>query len=420
MDDVDVATIMRRIREQIRQGGRFGLPLPSATTTMADYSAPRPVAGADDLQHVLREVNAKWAVQERPFVSSFPLLGPFIVAVRTFWNWMSAKWFVRQIVQQQNEFNWAATRALDELACHLEANRRTAEEREGALAARLEESLHSLEERMGCLAEQQRDLEHFFRGLSRELAAKALGQLPPSTTSPLAHPTAAPIFDYYAFNRAFMATDATAKEIYRQYLTFFHGCQKVLDMGCGRGAFLELLAENGIGGYGVDSDEEMVRLCLGKGLEARYSEALEHLRSLEDASLDGLFAGHLIEHLPLATLLEFTTLCIRKLRLGAYLIAETPNTSNLYVLAHTYFRDPTHSLPLHPETYTFIFQSQGFSAVELHYSHPVPKDLAVQFLPTEGISDYALKAHLVQGNERIARLNAALFGPQNVAVIARR
>ncbi|HNT74059.1 MAG TPA: hypothetical protein PKH77_03450 [Anaerolineae bacterium] len=44
-------------------------------------------------------------VQEQPFVSNIPFFGKFVVRFRYAWNWMSTKWWVQPMVQQQNVFN---------------------------------------------------------------------------------------------------------------------------------------------------------------------------------------------------------------------------------------------------------------------------------------------------------------------------
>jgi hypothetical protein len=64
-------------------------------------------------EQALRELYSKANVVERPFVSSKPVVGPVIVAIREMWNSVSAKWFVRAIRQQQNDFNLTVARHLE-------------------------------------------------------------------------------------------------------------------------------------------------------------------------------------------------------------------------------------------------------------------------------------------------------------------
>jgi hypothetical protein len=55
----------------------------------------------------------KATVVELPFRSSVPILGPLIVWVRSAWNSVATKWYVRPMLQQQNEFNVAVADRLD-------------------------------------------------------------------------------------------------------------------------------------------------------------------------------------------------------------------------------------------------------------------------------------------------------------------
>jgi hypothetical protein len=53
----------------------------------------------------LVQLETSWQIAEKPFVSSVPLVGPLLTWLRTTWNNVATKWYVRAILQQQNEFN---------------------------------------------------------------------------------------------------------------------------------------------------------------------------------------------------------------------------------------------------------------------------------------------------------------------------
>jgi len=44
-------------------------------------------------------------VQERPFTSQTPIVGNLLVWLRTRWLNMAARWYVRPLIQQQNQLN---------------------------------------------------------------------------------------------------------------------------------------------------------------------------------------------------------------------------------------------------------------------------------------------------------------------------
>lgn len=188
----------------------------------------------------------------------------------------------------------------------------------------------------------------------------------------------------------------------------------VLDLGCGAGDLLRLLAARGVEARGVDSDVESVTLARSRGLTVEHGDGLEVLASLDAGSLGGLVLIQVVEHLPAQQLLELIALAADKLRPDGLLVAETPNPASFYVYSHALYLDPTHSTPVHPLYLSFLCQEAGFAAVEVQHRSPPPVD--EQLRPVEGAD-----AALVDGvNRTIARLNDVLFGPQDYAVLATR
>ncbi len=175
-----------------------------------------------------------------------------------------------------------------------------------------------------------------------------------------------------------------------------------LDVGCGRGEWLELLRERHIPAYGVDSNGAMVERTAALGLDARCVDALDHLRSLPDAALSALTAFHVVEHLPLDTLIDLFDEGLRALAPGGVLILETPNPETMKVGATTFYNDPTHRNPIPPQVLKFIVEHRGFQAAEILRLHPF----------TEGL--------LREPTADAELLNRDLFGSQDYAVIARR
>jgi len=99
------------------------------------------------------------------------------------------------------------------------------------------------------------------------------------------------------------------------------------------------------------------------GLKAIQANAFEHLASIPENSLGGIFCSHFIEHFQSDAILDFMILCFQKLDDGAYLVIETPNPCSLIVGASTFYRDPTHRMPYHPESVKFILKQIGFQHV---------------------------------------------------------
>lgn len=153
---------------------------------------------------------------------------------------------------------------------------------------------------------------------------------------------------YVAFEELFRGPAERVAEVQRPYLEIVRPHQPVLDVGCGRGEFLALLAAEGIAAEGVDVDPGMVDRCRALGLHASLGDGNEYLEGLEDASLGTIFSAQVIEHLPHWELRRMLDLALRKLRPGGLFIAETVNPHRLSSLK-TFWVDLTHQHPIFPE-----------------------------------------------------------------------
>jgi O-antigen chain-terminating methyltransferase len=184
----------------------------------------------------------------------------------------------------------------------------------------------------------------------------------------------------------------------------------VLDIGCGRGEWLELLKEAGIDAYGVDLNEQFVAACEDRGLDVRCIDAVKHLMGVPEGSLAAVTAFHIAEHLSIDSLVELLDLSLRALQHGGLLVLETPNPDNLVVGASTFYLDPTHERPLNSEFLAFLVGTRGFVDVEVRLLHPSPG----LPLPDTG-EPWASDLGPV-----VAVLNDRLFGAMDYALVARR
>ena len=226
-------------------------------------------------------------------------------------------------------------------------------------------------------------------------------------------PAHRPEFDYAGFEERFRGSEEEIKERQRIYVSYFEGRDDVVDIGCGRGEFLELMRESGIRARGVDLDLDMILLCREKGLDVSADDAFAYLGALPDDSLGGIFAAQVIEHLHPLRIIELVDLCHRKLGPGGVLILETPNPKCLMVFADTFYKDPSHVQPVHPDTMQFLFEALNFHQVELRFLGAVDPFMRIPSLQLPG-------ADLRRFNEGIDRLNSLLFGFQEYAVIGRK
>lgn len=217
---------------------------------------------------------------------------------------------------------------------------------------------------------------------------------------------------YTAFENRFRGREEEVKKQLREYVPYFRRDAMVLDLGCGRGEFLELLREEGIEAAGVDSNGLMADICLDKGLRCRKGDILEYLAEWQDGTLGGIFSSQVIEHLPPQYLKKLIELSRCKLSPGGTLVFETINPLSVFALVQVYYLDLSHRNPIHPQALKFMLEASGFEDVEIKYSSPLERE-RLQTLPGADEPTAIL-------NRNIDSLNELLFGPVHYAAVARR
>jgi O-antigen chain-terminating methyltransferase len=218
---------------------------------------------------------------------------------------------------------------------------------------------------------------------------------------------------YVGFEDRFRGSRDEIRTRLEAYLPIFAGASDVLDIGCGRGEFLNLLREQGVGARGLDLNHEMVEVCRAQGLDAVEGDALGYLRTLPDGSLGGLFAAQVAEHLEPDYLLELLEEAFAKLRPGSAIVLETINPACWFAFFSSYIRDITHVRPLHPDTLSYLLTAHGFQEVSVRYSAPYPERDKLVRVPGEGLVEDAINANA-------DKLNALLFTYMDYAAIGRR
>jgi SAM-dependent methyltransferase len=172
---------------------------------------------------------------------------------------------------------------------------------------------------------------------------------------------------YRAFEDRYRGSRELIKERLRAYAPFttplaaLHHGAPALDLGCGRGEWLELSGEQGFAASGVDLDEGMLSACRERGLQVQTIDALSALRALPDASLALVSAFHLVEHLSFDDVQQLIAETLRVLRPGGLLIMETPNPENLVVGTNNFYLDPSHIKPVPPMLLDFMADYAGFT-----------------------------------------------------------
>lgn len=212
---------------------------------------------------------------------------------------------------------------------------------------------------------------------------------------------------YVEFERWFRGTDEEIKERQRVYLPYFTKSKidskkyPVVDIGCGRGEFVQLLRENGVRAIGLDLNKAMVEHARKKGLEAEAGDALSYLRKQKTNSLMAITGFHIVEHIPFLDLVRIFDECYRTLQPGGFVVFETPNPENVIVGSCNFYSDPSHLHPLPPAFLDFTMKTRGFNKTQIKRLHPI-------------------KAAIDDKNPLVKEMAERIYGPQDYAVIAHK
>jgi 2-polyprenyl-3-methyl-5-hydroxy-6-metoxy-1,4-benzoquinol methylase len=211
---------------------------------------------------------------------------------------------------------------------------------------------------------------------------------------------------YVAFEDRFRGSREEITARIKNYLTFVvqanvgRESSPILDLGCGRGEWLQLLKESGYIVRGVEINKVMVNECHSRGLEVIELDAIEYLQSLPEASLGAVTGFHIIEHLPFPQLLKLLTEVVRVLKPQGLVIFETPNPQNVLVGSNNFYIDPTHLNPLPSPLSKFLLEHAGLEKVEIINQNP-----------------YAESYKIDGSQEVVAEFNRYFYGPQDYAAI---
>jgi O-antigen chain-terminating methyltransferase len=354
-EEIDVAALFDRLREELRRGAVH------EDSRGAEFASTRALA------------ERFW-----PVTAERPAGGGPKGAVKRFLRKLM-RWYVEPLAADQRVFNDSVLKLVDALSERADASAAAREQAE-RLVSELEERLARLERRAPAV-----------RGTSLPVTVAA-------------QPAAASVPDYFAFESRMRGSVESIRDRQRPYVDVLRDAAPVLDVGCGRGELLGLLREAGVEARGIDADSDMVAYARGDGLDVEQADLVEYLQAAADASLGGIFMGQVVEHLPAPTLVQAFQLAAAKLRPGGVLIAETINPLSPIALRN-YFADLTHAQPLVPETLELLARQSGFAETEIRYLNEPAERLTEPDDP------------VIAANVR--RLNDLLFAPLDYALVAR-
>ncbi len=220
---------------------------------------------------------------------------------------------------------------------------------------------------------------------------------------------------YSRFENHFRGTEEEIRRRAEAYLQVVrvHGIgdagSPVIDVGSGRGEWLDVLRHAGLHAFGIDSNRTFVAECSARGLEVKEGDALDMMASLPAASAGAVTSMHLVEHLPFETLVELLDQAHRILRPGGALLLETPNPENINVGSHWFYLDPTHRNPIPPAMLAWLVEERGFARVQVLPQYEDRSFVKPELLPED-----------IPGATQINRLLAGYRAAPDYTVLAWR
>jgi len=407
-DEIDVEDIMRQIRENIkkrRESGAYDDKMEEIInkplSALSDSHTENTDLDTDDnLSYDLEYINSNCDTHAEYYISSHrPIIGKFLVCGRQIVHG-EVRRYVDLVVGKQTEFNVHIVHLMNKLSgrfekletkvdSEIEYVSQNVQELDNKVSSEIEsvsQNVHELKSKTTTIVDEK--VTNVFETINADLENKEwlanllddkiqdhLEFMPPTDADE--------VMNYFLFEEKHRGSTEEIKQRQSIFLEHFINCQMVLDIGCGRGEFLSLLKENGIGAKGIDLNDDMVLYCQKNSLDASQDNALTYLQSLKDKSLDGVFSGQVVEHLQPDELISLVKLCYDKMKFGTYFVAETVNPTCLSVFAGSFYMDLSHVKPVHPATFKFLMESVGFRDVEFKFFSPHPDEAKLKKIEVE-------------------------------------
>ena len=419
---VNVQEMMERIRQRIDEKKKTGEYTPEELERIDRYVLQIEAEGyntpEEDLRNHLSLVNYLFDTLQPPELSSHrKRLGGLITGLKRAFLRISEP-YRQMLLKRQVDFNAEMVRLLNQLVGDYRFRVNTLEQQR----LKMTEEQQAQQDRTEALNRRLADLVQEIRAqkiavedlLARLRIVNGTEGAGPAVSEAGAERLRA--FEYLLFENRHRGSEAEIKARQRAYLPYFRDSGSVLDIGCGRGEFLELLKEAGIPGQGAELNPEMVQVAQQKGVAVIQGDGLEYLRKLPDRNLGGIFLSQVIEHLGPENLRELVRTAFLKLAPGGVLLAETVNPQCLTTFSGAFYVDLSHHNPIHPEAARYLWESVGFRQVNILYVSPYPPEMLLKEMVRRDDESYEDETVRVL-NENVRRLNDLLYGYQDYAVV---
>jgi len=418
-DEINVEEIMKKIRENIQRRQAAG-ELPSDPDLLIGSASKSYLTGESNeaIQRDFSYINSNWDIHNNNyFISSHhPHIGKFLIKARQMVHG-EVRRYVDPMISRQTEFNSSTVRIITQASQRYAELTHNQQKLETAFSTFKQESDKKIADcitKKELLTQMDEDIHAraWLAHVLEERVQKGLAQKSAPQSSK-------EYVNYFLFEEQFRGSREEIKQRQLTFLPYFEKCSRVLDIGCGRGEFLEILKDHDIGGIGVDSDPDMVAYCRSCQLDVELSDAIAYLETLEDKSLDGIFIDQVVEHLEPDYLIRLLVLGYQKLKYGYYIVVETVNPLSFVSLVNFYI-DLTHKRPVHPETLQYLLSAVGFREREKKFFSPVSDEGRLKTFEVTTDLNETERKNIEVYNHNVEMLNMVLFGAQDYSVVAKK
>lgn len=220
--------------------------------------------------------------------------------------------------------------------------------------------------------------------------------------------------DYFGFEQEMRGDEESVRQRQSVYVSYFRDRAPVVDLGCGRGEFVELLLAEGIEAWGVDRHPQMVAHCRTRGIPIIEGDLFNYLAQQAIGSLGGIFCAQVVEHLAPRQLIQLLQLAVARLKPEAVAVFETQNPHCLLSIAGEFWIDPSHRHPIHPQQLVFLSRMVGFRNHEILWLNECELAHRLPGLSGKGRNHNERQ----QFNAAIDRFNRLFLGPRDYALVA--
>ena len=151
----------------------------------------------------------------------------------------------------------------------------------------------------------------------------------------------------------------------------------LLDIGSGRGEWIQKCNDVGFYSIGIELNANMANDCKKLNLNIKQGDALSLLDEFSENSFSIVSAFHVIEHMNFQDIEKLLHMCKRILKPEGILILETPSIDNFLVSTKSFYIDPTHINPIHPELLAFMIKRNGYSKLKYYFINGGPLEEAM-------------------------------------------